>query len=104
MPERSSLRKYKFHRQAREEFFAALRSYRQEKIEVGEAFAAHVRHAIDLILQHPEIAPAIGRKRVRRKVLQRFPYSLFYVIEPDRIRILAVAHQSRRPGCWTSRL
>ncbi len=84
MPERSSPRKYKFHRQAREEFLAALRAYRQEEIEAGQAFATEVRHSIDLLLRHPEIAPAIGRKHVRRKVLRRFPYSLFYVIEPDR--------------------
>jgi len=42
-----------FHRQAREEFLAALRAYRQEEIEAGRAFAAEVRQSINLLLRHP---------------------------------------------------
>lgn len=41
---------------------------------------------------------------VRHKLLIRFPYSILYVIEPDRIRVVAVAHQKRRPGYWSYRL
>ena len=41
---------------------------------------------------------------MRRKILRKpFEYSLFYVIEPDRIRIVAVAHHRRDPGYWTGR-
>jgi hypothetical protein len=32
-----------------------------------------------------------------------FEYSLFYAIEPDRIRIAAVAHHSREPGYFMTR-
>ena len=46
----------------------------------------------------------VHRRGVRRKVLRRFPYNLYYVIASDMIRILAVGHQSRRPRYWTDRL
>ncbi|MBA3346286.1 MAG: type II toxin-antitoxin system RelE/ParE family toxin [Gemmatimonadales bacterium] len=35
--------------------------------------------------------------------LRRFPYSLLYRIETDRIYVLAVMHHRRRPGYWTDR-
>jgi len=33
----------------------------------------------------------------------KFPYSIIYTIEPDHIRILAVAHSKRKPEYWLSR-
>ena len=35
--------------------------------------------------------------------MKHFPYSLVYTVSGDEIRILAVAHHSRRPGYWTGR-
>ncbi len=28
----------------------------------------------------------------------RFPYVVFYVVQPTRVAVLAVVHQSRKPG------
>ncbi len=104
MPARSSLLRFEFHPGADEDFFAALRFYRAcESIEVARDFEAELRRCAALLLRHPEIAPATGTRRVRRMVLNRFPFNLYYVIAGEIIRILAVAHQSRRPGYWSSR-
>jgi hypothetical protein len=35
--------------------------------------------------------------------MRRFPYSLIYTVIGDEVRILAVAHHSRRPGYWRGR-
>jgi len=35
--------------------------------------------------------------------MKHFPYSLVYIVSKDEIRILAVAHQSRRPDYWAGR-
>ncbi|MBI3775205.1 MAG: hypothetical protein HY273_06575 [Gammaproteobacteria bacterium] len=43
------------------------------------------------------------RNGKRRYVMQRFPYSLIYTVSSEEIRILAVAHHSRRPGYWQGR-
>ena len=56
-----------------------------------------VEDAVDKILENPEAYQLVGDE-VRHKLLMRFPYSLLYVVEPDRIRVVAVAHQKRRPG------
>lgn len=55
-----------------------------------------------LLLEHPGLGP-ICRHGKRRWLLTRFPYSLIYTIAGDEIRVLAVAHYSRRPGYWRGR-
>jgi plasmid stabilization system protein ParE len=40
---------------------------------------------------------------VRRRLLHTFPYSLFYSLHAQEVRILAVAHQRRRPFYWEDR-
>lgn len=40
---------------------------------------------------------------IRRVRVGRFPYQLAYMTEDDRIHILAVAHDRRRPGYWHRR-
>ncbi len=37
-------------------------------------------------------------------MLRRFPYMIVYLVDPDEIFIVAVAHVRRLPGYWTSRV
>jgi plasmid stabilization system protein ParE len=105
VPALSSPLRYEFHPGAEEDFFATLRFYRErESNEVARDFEAELRRCAGLLLRHPEMAPPIGPRQVRRMVLNGFPFNLHYVIAGEVIRILAVAHQSRRPGYWSSRL
>jgi toxin ParE1/3/4 len=49
----------------------------------------------------PGIDAALGIKRV---FMKRFPYSVYFMELPTRIRILAVAHAKRRPMYWRDRI
>lgn len=69
---------------------------------IGDRLVAEVRAATEFIGRYPESSPAI-EKGVRRKVLTRFPYDLFYIIEAEEVIVLSVAHESRRPGSWRHR-
>ena len=40
----------------------------------------------------------------RTMAVTRFPYPVVYLEVNDRIRILAVAHERRKPGYWNTRL
>ncbi len=104
MPARSFPLRYEFHPGAEEDFFAALRFYlERESNEVAHDFDAELKRCIGVLLRHPELGPSSGSKNVRRMVLSRFPYNLHYSAAGGVIRILAVAHQSRRPGYWSGR-
>jgi len=73
-----------------------------EREGLGLRFLTAVETAVTYIRDHPEASPVIIQS-VRCKVLKRFPYSIMYSIKPDRIRILAVANQRRRPFYWHGR-
>ena len=92
-----------FHPDADVEVTEAVRYYEMHKLGLGSDLLGEVERALHQILTNPEASQRIG-KRVRRKSLWRFPYSLVYAVYPDRIRIVAFAHQKRRPLYWRKRL
>lgn len=49
----------------------------------------------------PRVAPDLP---VRRLAVKRFPYHVVYLEMLDAFRILAIAHDRRKPGYWKSRL
>ena len=97
------MRKVTFHEEADVEVNEAARYYEASAPGLGLLFLAAVEEAVEQVLGNPEAFQVVGDE-VRHKLLRRFPYSLLYVIEPDRIRVIAVAHQKRRPGYWSRRL
>ena len=40
----------------------------------------------------------------RRFVMQRFPFSVVYLDDPELVTIIAVAHSKRKPGYWKGRV
>jgi toxin ParE1/3/4 len=92
-----------FHPDAEVEITEAAQYYEVHKPGLGSDLIGEVERALDQILTNPEASQRIGR-RVRRKILWRFPYNLIYAVYPDRIRIVACAHQKRRPFYWRKRL
>jgi plasmid stabilization system protein ParE len=94
--------KLEFHPEAEWELIEAAEYYERQVPGLGERLEAEVRRATDLLLDHPEIgAPA--DPVLRKLVLNRFPYTLYYSVTSSVVRIEVVAHQSRRPGYWRSR-
>jgi toxin ParE1/3/4 len=88
---------------AQRELFEAKDFYDLERSGLGVEFLEVVAEALELLLTYPESSPII-RGRVRRKVLRRFPYSLLYRIDGQRLRILAVMNQKQRPSYWWGRI
>jgi toxin ParE1/3/4 len=92
-----------FHPDADVEITEAAQYYEERMAGLGSDLLGEVERALDQILTNPEASQRIAR-RVRRKPLWRFPYNLIYAVYPDRIRIVACAHQKRRPFYWRKRL
>ena len=91
-----------FHPEAELELIEAAVYYERQVVGLGERFEAEIRRATDLLLVQPEIGiPADSH--LRKFVLTRFPFTLFYVVSGNALRIEAVAHQYRRPGYWKLR-
>lgn len=78
--------------------------YGRQNQSAGLSFLEEVERAIAQILEQPAACPVLHPEGVRRKVLHRFPYRLYYVLESEKIRIVAIGHHKRRPGYWVRRL
>lgn len=94
--------KLEFHPEAELELIEAAAYYEHQVPGLGERFEAEVRRATDLLLEQPEIGTPADPV-LRTFVLNRFPFTLYYSVTSDILRIEVVAHQSRRPGYWRSR-
>ncbi len=88
---------------ALEEFLGAIEFYRDQAPRLGEDFIGDVERSIELFTEFPSLgSPAPSA--TRRVHLSRFPYSLVYQVVDDVVRVIAVEHQSRRPGFWRDRV
>ena len=76
--------------------------YEDQKAGLGILFLDEMDHVLSRVrrnpFQFPEIEPG-----VRRGLLQRFPYSVYFSLEVERIEVIAVLHQHRHPETWRSR-
>jgi len=92
-----------FHPEAESELIEAAARYEREVMGLGERLGAEVARATDLLLRHPEIGPPLDAD-LRSWALNRFPFTLIYSLSTEAVRVVAVAHQSRRPEYWRSRV
>jgi len=77
--------------------------YKSKSASVEKHFFEDLERTAAMLLEFP----TLGQQRhrgIRRFALHHFPYFLYYVILPDGIRVVAVAHQSRHPRQWNDRL
>ena len=91
-----------FHEAAEAELNDAAAFYEQVEAGLGYAFLDDVDAALAAIQAHPE-ANETRYGRIRRRLLVRFPYALLYSFDGEQVRILAIAHQRRRPFYWRRR-
>ena len=92
-----------FHPEAELELIEAAAYYELQVPGLGERFEAEVRRATDLLLEHPEIGQSVDPD-LRRFVLPRFPFTLLYSATSESLRIEVVAHQTRLPSYWRTRI
>ena len=91
------------HRLAQRELRAALAWYQDRDASAGNKFIGEVSSAIVRIRQRPmgraEFEPGLRRVRLRG-----FPYNVVYWVGPDRIVVMALVHDGRKPGYRRKRL
>lgn len=77
--------------------------YEKEQAGLGVEFVFEVQDSfLETILQRPLICQVVFG-RTRRFIVNRFPHSIFYLVDKDKIVVTACIHQSRSPRVWRSR-
>lgn len=101
-------RQVRLEPEAEEELVSAAAHYDRQVRGLGQEFVAATSAAIRRLRSWPnsgspvdDVDPALS---VRRVPVPRFPYQLVYVRSGEDVHVIAVAHDSRRPGYWTERI
>lgn len=80
--------------------------YEGERPGLGREFTRAVRALLAGVEREPERFPRVvggAREDVRRALLRRFPYAVYFVAEPEGAVVLACLHVRRDPQVWQSR-
>lgn len=76
--------------------------YRQRDAKAASRFLAALETKFNFIRQFPRLGSPLDRRHRFVKV-PRFPFYIVYRFQTKAIRVIAVVHQSRRPGYWRRR-
>jgi plasmid stabilization system protein ParE len=92
-----------FHPDADQEFTEQALFYEGKVPGLGHRFIDEIESGLELLVSQPLIGEHLDEE-FRCFIPDDFPFLLIYRIEPERIWIVAVAHQSRLPGYWRERI
>ncbi len=94
--------KLTYHVVVQREVDEACAWYDDCKDHLGDEFFQEVEKALVKIIGNPQAFPQASKGR-RKAHLKRFPYTIFYRIHSDRVRILSVRHDKRHPNYGADR-
>ena len=76
--------------------------YETEQPGLGMEFLDEVAATLARIASGPERYPLVEAD-VRRALVRRFPYSVYFRLKGESARVIAVIHQHRDPRVWRRR-
>jgi toxin ParE1/3/4 len=89
----------KFQARASRQIGAARTWYESQQTGLGEEFVL----AVELQLKRLEQAPLLYVEvfpQIRRALLPRFPYAIFFAVIGEVVQVISVWHQSSNPKRW----
>jgi hypothetical protein len=103
------MRAVNIHDEARIELGDIAVWYNAERPGLGDDFWQCVQSALDVlesdvIVPDVPMAGVMGKRGVRRLLVDCFPYSVVFVQHADEVTVLAFAHHKRKPNYWRARM
>jgi plasmid stabilization system protein ParE len=77
--------------------------YEAQREGLGQEFLREVTRTLDIASENPLLYARVHRKPLRKAPVSRFPYVIYYRIETDHLRIIAILHGRRHPRTWRRR-
>jgi plasmid stabilization system protein ParE len=91
-----------FRPQAEAEVLAARQWYEERRTGLGDQFQSALEEVIERVNGYPESFPRVHGE-MRRALVQRFPFGLYFEIVENQVVVLGVVHGHRDPRIWKSR-
>ena len=93
----------RFTPEADAELAEACQWYAHQREDLDIEFMERIDEALSRIASNPKSYPIVHRT-LRRAVVRRFPFALFYEITADEIQVVAIFHSRQDPEKWKSRV
>src|SRR6267142_4191496 len=93
----------RFSSDADAELAEARQWYAHQREDLDLEFMDSVDEALTQVVRNPHLYPILYRN-LRRAVVRRFPFAVFYEVTAGEIHVLAVFHSRRDPEIWKSRV
>lgn len=96
------MQKIIFHPDVVDEIKSSYDWYESQADGLGENLLSELESAFEAIVELPDTWPKF-KKEFRRFLLSKFPFSVIYRSIDNSIYVVAVMHNSRKPGYWLTR-
>ena len=91
----------RFTLEADTELAEAREWYAHQREDLDLEFMQSIDDALSRIVGNPQQYPNAYRN-LRRCVVRRFPFAIFYEVAVDEVEVIAVVHSRRDPERWKS--
>lgn len=88
--------------EAGDEIQAAFEWYFERSPKAAAAFLREIEASLSQIVSHPHLYPSYTTN-TRRRILEKFPYSIVFQEKDDIVLVIALAHAKRRFAYWQKR-
>jgi len=93
------IKKTQFRKVALSEIAESYIWYEKQREGLGEEFILCLEESIEKITKNPCLYPVV-QKNIRRAVVRRFPYGIYYFVNENELIVIAVFHGKRNPKRW----
>ena len=76
--------------------------YENQRQGLGADLLLTVEATLEAIRRRPEMYP-LAYREVRRALLKRFPYGIYFIVNGNKVAVIAVFHARRNPQVWQQR-
>jgi len=94
---------YFFHPLAESEHLETITYYESKSTGLGAAYLNEFEKIIKHICDNPERNPIELTPSIRRKNMDKFPFTIYFQEYLKTIQVLAIAHYKRNPKYWLDR-
>jgi plasmid stabilization system protein ParE len=97
------LKRINLRRIAKQDLREALAWYRERSPELADRFLDEVYKTLELLEHFPNLGGrvlGVNDTATRQLPIDTFPYQVVFKRFPNRISVLAIAHERKRPGYW----
>ncbi len=91
-----------FHPDVANEIKSSYQWYQKQADGLGQDYLTELESSFQTICELPKTWPKF-EKGFRRFLLSKFPFSVIYQSNENKILVVAVMHNSRKPGYWSER-